>query len=170
MVRPASSSNTLEFGMYASRVASHLQTYGWTHASSGSPDYTVLLDYQMGDSRERQGSIPIMGQTGGGTTYHSGSANSYGSYGSTRGTYSGTSYTPATYGVVGSSPYSFTVHDRYLDMKIRDRGGRSVFEGRVVSTGESAEIAEVLPQMIDSLFTKFPGESGKTKRMEKVIR
>lgn len=166
-IRAASSSNTLEFGIYSARVASHLQSYGWSQASSGSPDYTVLLDYQMGGSRERQGSVPIMGQTGGGTTYHSGSVNSYGSYGSTSGSYSGTSYTPATFGVVGSAPYSVTVHDRYLDMKIRDRGGRSVFEGRVVSTGRSADIAAVLPQMIDSLFTKFPGESGKTKRIEK---
>jgi hypothetical protein len=52
-------------------------------------------------------------------------------------------------------------------MIIRDRDGRSVFEGRVVSTGRSAEIAAVLPQMIDSLFTNFPGESGKTKRVGK---
>lgn len=167
-IRSASSSNALEFGTYASRVASHLQEYGWTQSGSGSADYTVLLDYQMGGSRERQGSVPIMGQTGGGTTYHSGSVNTYGNYGSTYGSYSGTSYTPATFGVVGSAPYSVTVHDRYLDMKIRDRGGRSVFEGRVVSTGRSADIAAVLPQMIDSLFTKFPGESGKTKRVEKV--
>jgi hypothetical protein len=169
-IRPASSRNALEFGTYASRIASHLQKYGWTQSSSGSADYTVLVDYQMGGSHERHGSVPIMGQTGGGTTYHRGSVNTYGSYGSTYGSYSGTSYTPATFGVVGSAPYSVTVHDRYLDMNISDRGGRSVFEGRVVSTGSSADIAAVLPQMIDSLFTKFPGESGKTKRVEKAAQ
>ncbi len=166
-IRSASSVSGIEFGTYASRVASHLQTYGWTQAGTGNADYTVLLDYQMGGSHERQGSTPITGQTGGGTTYHSGSVNSYGNYGSTSGAYSGTSYTPATYGVVGSVPYSVTVHDRYLDMKIRDRGERSVFEGRVSSTGRSSDIAAVLPQMIDSLFTNFPGESGKTKMIEK---
>ncbi len=166
-IRSASFNNTLEFGAYASRIASHLQAYGWNQAGPGSADYTVILDYKMGGSHERHGSVPIIGQTGGGTTYHSGSVNTFGSYGSTSGSYSGTSYTPATFEVVGSDPYSVTVHDRYLDMKIRDRGGRSVFEGRVVSTGRSADIAAVLPQMIDSLFTKFPGESGKTTRIEK---
>jgi Domain of unknown function (DUF4136) len=166
-IRAASSSGGIEFGTYSARVASHLQNYGWTQASTGGADYTVMLDYRMGGSSERHGSMPITGQTGGGTTYHSGSVNSYGSYGSASGSYSGTSYTPATFGVVGSVPYSVTVHDRYLNMRISDRAGRSVFEGRVVSTGQSADIAAVLPQMIDSLFTKFPGESGKTKRVEK---
>lgn len=166
-IRSATSSGGIEFGTYAAKVASNLQNYGWTQAASGPGDYTVLLDYRMGGSSERHGSLPIMGQTGGGTTYHSGSVNSYGSYGSTYGSYSGTSYTPATFGVVGSTSYSVTVHDRYLNMKIIDRAGRSVFEGRVVSTGQSADIAAVLPQMIDSLFTKFPGESGKTKHVEK---
>ena len=166
-IRAASSSGGIEFGSYSARVASHLQNYGWNQASSGGADYTVMLDYRMGGSSERHGSVPIMGQTGGGTTYHSGTVNSYGSYGSTYGSYSGTSYTPATFGVVGSAPYSVTVHDRYLNMRISDRAGRSVFEGRVVSTGQSAEIAAVLPQMIDSLFTKFPGESGKTNRVAK---
>ena len=166
-IHPVSSRNPLEFGTYAARAASHLEKYGWIQTNPGSADYTVLIDYKMGGSHEHHGEVPIMGQTGGGTTYHSGSVNTYGTYGSTYGSYSGTSYTPATFGVVGSEPYSVTVHDRYLDMKIRDRGGRSVFEGRVVSTGSSADIAAVLPQMIDSLFTKFPGESGTTKRVEK---
>lgn len=166
-IRSVESNNALEFRTYASRVAAHLREYGWTESSPESAEYTVLLDYQMGGSHERHGTVPITGQTGGGTTYHSGSVNTYGNYGSTYGSYSGTSYTPATFGVVGSAPYSVTVHDRYLEMKIHDRGGRSVFEGRVVSTGQSADIAAVLPQMIESLFTKFPGESGKTQRIEK---
>lgn len=166
-IKAASSSGGIEFESYLARVSSHLQNYGWAQSSSGDADYSVILDYRMGGSSERHGSVPIMGQTGGGTTYHRGSVNTYGSYGSTYGSYSGTSYTPATFGVVGSAPYSITVHDRYLNMRISDRAGRSVFEGRVVSTGQSADIAAVLPQMIDSLFTNFPGESGKTKRVEK---
>jgi len=169
-IRPASSRGGIEFDTYSARIASHLQDYGWSQANLGSGEYTVLLDYRMGGSHEQQESSPIMGQTGGGTTYHSGSVNTYGSYGSSYGSFSGTSYTPATFGVVGSDNYSVTLHDRYLDVKISDRRGRSVFEGRVVSSGRSADIAAVLPQMIDSLFTKFPGESGKTMRIAKIAR
>jgi hypothetical protein len=168
-IRSASSINPLEFGTYASRIASHFQTYGWTQSSSGVADYTVIVDYHMGESHQSQGSVPIMGQTGGGATFHAGSVNTYGSSGSTFGSFTGTSYAPATFGVVGSVPYRVTMHDRYLNMKISDQKGQSVFEGRVVSTGTNAEIAAVLPQMIDSLFTKFPGESGKTKRIEKAL-
>lgn len=167
-VQSASSRSALEFGAYATRIASHLQAYGWSQAPLESANYIVLVDYKIGGSHERHGSLPIMGQTGGGTTYHSGSVNTYGSYGSSYGTFSGTSYTPATYGVVGAIPYSITLHNRYLKMEIRDRDGRAVFEGRVASTGPTGEIAAVLPEMIDALFSKFPGESGETKRIETV--
>jgi hypothetical protein len=122
----------------------------------------------MGGSREQTGSLPLYGQTGGGTTYHSGSFSSYGSSGYNSGSFGGTSYKPATFGVVGAMPYSHTVHDRYMLMTIRSRSGTNVFEGKVNSSGSSSEIAAVLPEMIDSLFTGFPGQSGKTKRVSKV--
>ncbi len=40
-----------------------------------------------------------------------------------------------------------------------------VYEGRVSSRGSSADIAVVLPTMIEALFKKFPGQSGKTKKV-----
>ena len=85
------------------------------------------------------------------------------------GSYSGTSYTTPTYGVVGAAPFSVTHHDRHLEIEIRDQKGKSVFEGRANSTGTVSDIAGVLPQMIDSMFTEFPGESGKTERIEKKL-
>jgi hypothetical protein len=168
VIRSESGQSSIEFSQYSQQISKHLQAYGWTPASSNSADYIVVLAYQMGGSRERSGSLPLYGQTGGGTTYHSGSFNSYGSGGYSSGTFGGTSYTPATFGVVGAAPYSYTVHDRYMVMTIRDRAGTNVFEGKVNSSGSSAEIAAVLPEMIDSLFTGFPGVSGKTKKISKV--
>jgi hypothetical protein len=167
-VRTEPGQSSIEFSQYSQQVSKHLQAYGWTPASSNSADYTVVLDYQMGGSRERTGSLPVYGQTGGGTTYHSGSFNAYGSGGYRSGSFGGTSYSPATFGVVGAMPYNHTVHDRYMILTIRDRTGTSVFEGKVNSSGSSAEIAVVLPEMIDSLFTGFPGVSGKTKKISKV--
>ena len=169
-IQPSSANRPgIEFNTSAGRVAGHLQAYGWRQASYSSADYLVTLGYQMGGSSTRSGSIPIFGQTGGGTTYHSGSVNSYGSGGSAYGSYSGTSYTPATFGQVGSTPYNVTVHDRFCVVGIRTKGGQSVFEGRANSTGTSSEISEVLPAMIDSIFTEFPGSSGKTKRVSKPV-
>jgi hypothetical protein len=162
----------IEFSSYAGRVAAHFQNYGWVPSTaSARSDYTVHFSYGITRGRLVQGVVPIIGQTGGGTTFHTGVVSTYGhghrpGYGS----FAATSYTAPTYGVVGTAPYSETVYDRYLDMNVRDRSGQSVFEGRAISTGTSAEIAEVLPAMIDSLFTGFPGESGKTKRVEKASR
>ncbi|MCW1914337.1 DUF4136 domain-containing protein [Luteolibacter sp. GHJ8] len=170
VVLSTTGTNSLEFNTYAALVAAHLQTYGWTQSASESADYTVNFAANMGESRQEHGSLPIMGQTGGGTTYHSGSVNTYGSYGSTRGTYSGTSYTPATFGVVGSMPYSVTFHDSFLNLRIRDQKDQAVFEGRVAATGRNSELSVALPAMIDALFTGFPGESGKTKQISKAAR
>lgn len=165
-IHSPSRTSGIEFSSYAAQVASRLQDYGWTPAVGGRSDYTVYFDYQMGRSHQRLGAVPVMGPVGGGTVVYTGPVHGCGRDGA----FYGTAYIPPTYGVVGSVPYSITEHDRYLDMKIRDRAGRSVFEGRVISTGPSPEIAAVLPQMIDSLFTGFPGESGKTKRIGKAAR
>jgi len=100
--------------------------------------------------------------TGGGTTYHR--ATVYGAYGQPAGSVSGTSSTPATFGVVGSAATNYTVYDRLLLVVIRDRKGSDVFEGRVQSSGMSPEATVVLPAMINSLFREFPGASGQTAR------
>ena len=165
-IRSPSGTSGIEFSTYASRVASHLQDYGWVQGPTGRSDYTVYFDYQMGRSHQRLGAVPVMGPVGGGAVVYTGVAHRHGHDRA----YYETAYVPPTYGVVGSVPYSITEHDRYFDMKIRNRAGRSVFEGRAISTGQSAEIAAVLPQMIDSLFTGFPGESGKTRRIGKSLR
>jgi hypothetical protein len=112
--------------------------------------------------------MPIYGQTGGGTSYSSGTVTSgYGGYAS----YSGTTYTAPTFGQVGSVPYSQKMYGRNLDLSIIDdrRSSKNnvvkVYEGRVASSGSSADIAVVLPTMIEALFKDFPGQSGKTKKL-----
>ena len=106
----------LETQQHLSRMASGLVKHGWRFTNSASADYSVRVDYGISDGREVHGVMPLYGQTGGGTTtYSSGNASAYGSSGSyASGTYSGTSYTPATYGLVGAVPTVSTVFDRYL--------------------------------------------------------
>lgn len=154
----------LEESQHLGRLAQGFTEYGWRRASSGSPDFRVLLDYAISDGRTVQGTRPIFGQTGGGTTtYHSGNLSTYGSGGGYGGaTYSGTSHTPATFGVVGAVPTRETVFDRQLAVVVKDRGGNNVLEGKVTSTGSSGNLSQVLPRMIDSFFEDFPGVSGET--------
>ena len=76
-----------------------------------------------------------------------------------------------TYGVVGSGTRSVTAYTRAIALDIVDaesmkKGSpRKVYEGRVKSTGKCSIIVEVFDEMLEAMFTDFPGESGKTRRM-----
>jgi len=130
--------------------------YGWILSDSPSnADYLVYFTYSIDGGETVSGSMPIYGQTGGGTSYTSGSVTSgYGGYA----TYSGTTYTPPTFGQVGSVPYTSKMYGRNLELTMIDDKKSSkdnivkVYEGRVSSRGSSADIAVVLPTMIEALF------------------
>jgi len=150
----------LEFATYASRVAAYLQTYGWARSGGARADYMVRLSYRRGASRQILDSTPIIGPVDSGVSYHVGTVTTHKHNGHRHDVYSGATYNSPALGVVGAQPYSYTVHDRHLDLEIRDRRGRSVFEGRATSTGPNPELSAVIPAMIDAVFTGFPGESG----------
>jgi len=160
---------SLEFNAYAEKVKNRLKETGYfSHEPTDKPDYIVFLGYSIGDGQTKIGSSPIIGKTGGGTAYQSGSVSSgYGGFGS----YSGTTYSPVTYGVVGSRTYQYTEYTRVLKLDIveavKTRNDRihRVFEGKAVSTGSSGLFAEASDCIIDALFEDFPGVSGETKNV-----
>lgn len=162
---PHKGTHAIETSTYTSRIAAGFERYGWRSTNNDHPDYKVNFDYSISGGREVHGSVPIVGQTGGGTTFHQGSFTSHSSYGGyNSGSVSGTSYTPPTFGVVGSIPVNSTLYDRVLLVTATDRSGTNVLEARCTSTGSVPAISRILPPMIDSLFTDFPGISGRTKR------
>jgi len=161
--------NSIEYSSYCALITTKLETYGWKkHDTSKSdlPDYLVSFAYNINKGERITGSITTYGETGGGTSYTTGTI--MGSGGGFA-TYSGTTYTPPTFGPVGDIPYSIDQYHRSLRMEILDAKTSTkenvirVFEGRVLSTGTSQEIMQVLPTMIEALFQKFPGISGKTE-------
>jgi hypothetical protein len=85
--------------------------------------------------------------------------------------YGGSTYTPPTFGVVGSNVSTGTVFTRqlWLDMidvhKSAEGKLHKVFEGKVVSTGSSGSFAQVSQCLINAMFDKFPRESGKTAKI-----
>ena len=160
---------SLEFKKYASLISNHLKAAGYRKArNEKQADYAVFVDYGIDDGRTVVGSSPIIGQTGGGTTRHSGTvSNSGGGSGS----YSGTSTSYGSYGVVGSQTYSFIVYARFLTLEMIDSQKSSaenivkVFEGRVKSTGVSNSFAAVGGCLIRSLFQGFPGKNGVSEKI-----
>lgn len=161
--------NSLEFAHYKALFEQKFASNGYTIVSNPSDaKYVALVAYGIDDGKTAVVSTPIFGQTGGGTTYSSGTV--YGSGGSA--TYSGSSYTMPTYGIVGSSTGSVTQYTRAIALDIVDAASlkeghpKKVFESRAKSTGRCSVIAGVFEEMLEAMFKDFPGQSGKTRNAE----
>lgn len=156
---------SLEFQSYAKAVKAELDRLGMVETTFEKAHYTVFFSYGVDDGRQVVSSYPIYGQTGTRSAYTTGTVNSYGK----TATYSGTTYTTPTYGVVGSGVSSSTVFTRYLNVEILDNAKSSsgkihkVYEGKATSTGSNAQLITVMPAIIRSVFEEFPGKSGAVR-------
>jgi Domain of unknown function (DUF4136) len=157
---------SLEHKAYEEGVRQELNAKGFRETTVDQAQVAVFLFYAIDTGREIVSSYPIIGQTGVSSSSTQGTIQSYGSYG----TYSGTTtYTP-TYGVVGTGVTSQTEYTRVLRLDIVDKqalaGGniKKLYEGKVVSSGSSSQLVQVLPTMIKALFEDFPGQNGSTRR------
>jgi hypothetical protein len=165
---------SLEYKTYSRIIAKKLSAHGWVESDSGA-DYLIHFSYAIGDGKNIAGSMPIIGQTGGGTGYVSGNVRTTGGRSAS---YTATTYTPPTFGEVGQINYNYTNYTRTLSLavadakKILESKGMDgiIFEANVRSTGRSGSVAEIMPTMIEALFKEFPGKSGKTKRVDLSLR
>ena len=165
---PEETNSSLEFKSYRHKFEEKLRLNGFAIAPEDTADYIAFVSYGIDTGTEQTGliSTPVYGQTAGGTTYSSGTVSSYsGGYGS----YSGTSYTMPTYGIVGSSTssYNYTTYKRNLAIDIVEASsvdsGEPVklFEGRLISSGSCGVIKEVIDEFIEAIFTDFPNANGQ---------
>jgi hypothetical protein len=151
-----------EYDVHARSLVRRLQQQGLQQAENpASADYAVLFNYGMAGSRIVSGAVPLWGQTGGGTSYQSGTVSAFGSGGSAIGSYSGTTYTAPTYGVVGMVPYSYQQHSRFLLIRMIDLKRSSkdnlvaAWEAQATSTGSASSFAPVAECMFDAIFKNF---------------
>ncbi|MEE9434624.1 MAG: DUF4136 domain-containing protein [Sphingorhabdus sp.] len=175
-------SGGLEFAQYASLVSDRMQTLGYVPAAKGTPttkvtapDLTVTLDYGVDEGKQRsveradpfydpywgfgrrygyfgRYSRPRLIRTRRGYRYVSGWHDPFlfGGYGFRGG-----------YGV-----RSFTVFTSDLDLKIkRNSDGQSLFEGRAEAKSRSNKLTYLVPNLVEAMFTGFPGSSGETVRI-----
>lgn len=151
---------SLEFQRYADLVAASLRRHGWTPvpASQGA-DALVFLDWGVGQPRTEFWSSPSAG-VGMGMGWGSRSR----AYGLGMGFPLGD---PFPYREVQSATYfPKWVRVDILDARAWQGGDRVVlFEGRAVADSRVREITPVMPQLIQALFTGFPGASGQTVRV-----
>ena len=148
----------LEFSLYADQVGSQLSKLGYAQAAS--PENATLLvrfDYGVDNGRERVRSNnvgaydPFFGPWGG-----------FRGYGYRRG-YAFGFYDPF---LAGPTVRSYTVYTSGIDLKIDStESGERLFEGKAQAVSRSNRLPQLVPNLVDALFTDFPGNSGETLRI-----
>lgn len=156
---------SLEFAQYASYVEGRMTQQGYQRASSpDSATLIVKLDYGVNDGREK---VQTRYSGYGGYGYGYGWPY-YGGYYRHRPYYWGGYYDPFWGSSFGAPEvYSYTVYRSYLDLDIvRKASGEPVFEGRAEATTRSPDLTRLVPNLVEAMFTGFPGNSGQTVRIK----
>ncbi len=159
----------IEFGTYAAMVGSQMQKLGYVPAASGSnADLTVSLGYGVDKGKERRVADPFYDPFWGyGSSYWGRPYAGHGYYGRR---YRHGWYDPFLFGGYGfSGPYgvdSFTVYTSGLEMKIANAAdGKSLFEGKAEAKSRSKQLSYLVPNLVEAMFTGFPGNNGETVRI-----
>lgn len=164
----------LEFAVYADAVAKEMEQLGYTRASS--PDAANLLvrfDYGVDNGRER---VRTDFNGGFGNPYF-GRFGGFGGFGGFNRGYAFGFYDPFLGGGLGGPDVrSYTIYTSEIDVKIdRAADGKRLFEGKAEAVSRSNRLPNLVPNLVDAIFTDFPGNSGEAVRItikddEKTVR
>lgn len=167
VIQPADSakSGSLEFEQYAGLVRQNLISQGYAPAPSPSAATLVVeLDYGVNNGREKIDTRPGTGMYGpwgpwGWSPYY--------------GRYWGRGWYDPFWGPWGwggwdqPEVYSYTVYNSFLNMRIMRTGnGQRVFEGRAEAQTRSDDLTTLVPNLVQAMFTNFPGNSGETVKVK----
>jgi hypothetical protein len=180
----------LEFSRYADLVSRHLAAQGYRQASSPqTASMIVQLGYNVDEGVERRvvdrfGHDPFLS---GYNPYYGGYYSPYGRFGSRFDPYWGVYYGRPYYSRYGywghprsafyygwDDPFWFggpsireyTEYKSELDLDIRRRADNAqLFDGRAVARSTTDETSVLVPNLIQAMFTGFPGRNGETIRI-----
>jgi len=155
---------SLEFAQYAELVRRHLATLGYIEArSTDAASFVVSLDYGVDNGRDRVAHYPNpWGPSFGYRPFYS----RFGYFGRRRHPFYWGFHDPFWGDPFYDDVRVYTVYTAYLDMDIRRTGdGQSLFEGVAQARSRSNELPVLVPNLIEAMFTGFPGNSGETVRI-----
>jgi hypothetical protein len=162
----------LEFATYANAVAAELTQLGYARAASpDSADMLVRFDYRVDNGRERVRTSPGVGAGFAGNRW-----GPWGPWGGWGGGFGGWGFGFNDPFLGGPDVRSYTVYTSGVDVKIDRRAdGQRLFEGKAEAVSRSNRLPRLVPNLVDALFTDFPGNSGETVRItirddEKTVR
>lgn len=162
----------LEFSQYARHVADRMAALGYSPVNNAATaNLIVHFDYGVDKGRER------IQSTGFGRDPFYSPWFGYGR-GFSRGGYYGGGYGRSigyyprgAWGYGWHDPFfdngieSYTVYTSGIDLKIDERGGRRLFEGKAEAVSTSNRLQYLVPNLVEAMFTGFPGNSGETVRI-----
>ena len=160
-------SGGIEFGQYASLVEGRLAPLGYVPARPEAADLIVRFDYGVDKGRERVRQTmtpdPFWGPWYGYPRF---------GYWGGRGYYRRGYYPMGAWGFGWYDPWfgngyeSYTVYTSGISLKI-DRGadGARLFEGKAEAASTSNRLPHLVPNLVEAMFTNFPGNSGETVRI-----
>jgi hypothetical protein len=164
----------LEFGRYADLVRRHLIEQGYSEAPSPqAATMIVSLAYGVDDGRQQVVTRPALGYSRfgyGGFGYGGFGYRPYwsrfGGYGRLRSPFYYGWDDPFWYRGYGEDIDVYTVYTSYLDMDIkRTSDGEAVFEGTARARSRTDELGVLVPNLVEAMFTGFPGNSGETVKI-----
>jgi hypothetical protein len=154
----------IEFRTYAQLVADRMAALGFAPVDDpATADLLVRFDYGVDTGRERVRSTglyrdPFFYSWYGYRPYHRYGYRSY--------------YRPWGWGWDdsffggGRDVYSYTVFTSGIGLKIdRAADGQRLFEGRAEAVSTSNRLQYLVPNLVEAMFTGFPGNSGETVRI-----
>ena len=151
----------LEFSQYARLVEAQMARIGYAPASPDTASLLVRFDYGVDKGREKVRSTGF---------YQDPFYSPWYGYG--RG-YRHIGYYPrGAWGYGFHDPFfdngyeSYTVYTSGIEMKIDRRAdGQRLFEGKAEALSTSNRLQYVVPNLVEAMFTGFPGNSGETVRI-----
>jgi len=156
----------LEFATYASEVSAHLSQLGYRPAQSGPADMIVQLGYGVDHGQQKVTTYPGFGGWGGwgGFGGYGGRGWGFGGWG---GGYGGFGGWGGGWGgdFGGPDVESYTVYSSMLNMTITRADGARLFEGRARAHSTTDDLTQIVPNLIEAMFTGFPGNSGQDIRI-----
>ncbi len=168
---------SLEFSQYAGLVAQRLAGFGYQPAADvASANLIVKLDYGVDEGKERVRTVP-----GSGFGYGFGGWGPYdrfGGYYGGFGGYGGRGFARSRFIYGFNDPFlwgggfgggneieSYTVFTSGLDLIIEKKGGERVFEGKAKAMSRDDNLTRLVPNLVEAMFTGFPGNSGETVKI-----
>jgi len=153
-------SGGIEFNQYASLVTDRMASLGYRPSTGAGADLIVRFDYGVDKGRERVRSTGFRHDPFWSPWY--GYGGRFGYYGPYRGAWGYGWYDPW----FDSGVESYTVYTSGISLKIDRAADRArLFEGKAEAVSTSNRLGYLVPNLVEAMFTGFPGNSGETVRI-----